>query len=233
MGFRLRKTIKIGPARLNISNTGIGWNVGTKGTGISYSSRSSRKKRKNAEKALWGLLGIPVALGLMIGMCTPEAEQSSNAPDPIESETAIVEIANKKQDDTAEPELSAIEVPMVVTTTKEEQAVIDETFSADTEEVPVIKETAPVVEETAPVAEEQAPVIEEVPIFIEEEAPVEETSPVPEAETPIAEQSEVVYITETGSKYHRSGCRHLKDSKIEIQKDTAISQGYEPCKTCH
>lgn len=43
--------------------------------------------------------------------------------------------------------------------------------------------------------------------------------------------SEVVYITKTGSKYHRDGCRTLK-SKIQTTKGSAISQGYEACKVC-
>lgn len=42
----------------------------------------------------------------------------------------------------------------------------------------------------------------------------------------------VVYITETGSKYHRYGCQYLKDSCIEISLDEAKEQGYEPCKRC-
>lgn len=42
----------------------------------------------------------------------------------------------------------------------------------------------------------------------------------------------VVYITDTGSKYHNSECRHLKKSKIEISLSDAKSQGYDPCGTC-
>ena len=45
-------------------------------------------------------------------------------------------------------------------------------------------------------------------------------------------KSNIVYITNTGSKYHLSDCRHLSKSKIEIKKDKAINKGYEPCKVC-
>lgn len=45
--------------------------------------------------------------------------------------------------------------------------------------------------------------------------------------------SETVYITKTGSKYHSSNCSYLKQSKIEIDKNTAISQGYEACSRCN
>lgn len=41
-----------------------------------------------------------------------------------------------------------------------------------------------------------------------------------------------VYITNTGAKYHRAGCRHLKKSKIPISLADAKAQGYEPCKVC-
>lgn len=44
--------------------------------------------------------------------------------------------------------------------------------------------------------------------------------------------SETVYITNTGSKYHRSSCRFLK-SKHAISKKAAIRQGYQPCGTCN
>lgn len=45
-------------------------------------------------------------------------------------------------------------------------------------------------------------------------------------------QGQTVYITATGQKYHRDGCRYLKKSKYEISKADAIAQGYEPCSVC-
>lgn len=43
----------------------------------------------------------------------------------------------------------------------------------------------------------------------------------------------IVYITDTGSKYHSSGCRYLKKSQHSISLGNAISQGYGPCSVCH
>lgn len=40
-----------------------------------------------------------------------------------------------------------------------------------------------------------------------------------------------VYVTETGSKYHRSSCSSLRKSKIAIPLDEAI-ESYEPCERC-
>ncbi|MDD6354742.1 MAG: fibronectin type III domain-containing protein [Oscillospiraceae bacterium] len=44
--------------------------------------------------------------------------------------------------------------------------------------------------------------------------------------------SGTVYITDTGSKYHRANCRTLKKSKYRISKSKAKSQGYTACKVC-
>ena len=42
----------------------------------------------------------------------------------------------------------------------------------------------------------------------------------------------VVYITKTGEKYHRDGCRYLRQSKIKTTKKEAIKNGYGACKVC-
>lgn len=43
---------------------------------------------------------------------------------------------------------------------------------------------------------------------------------------------EIVYITNTGSKYHRSWCSYLKSSN-PITKEQAIEKGYTPCSRCN
>lgn len=45
--------------------------------------------------------------------------------------------------------------------------------------------------------------------------------------------SETVYITKTGNKYHKSWCSYLRKSKIAISLDNAKSQGYTACSRCH
>lgn len=42
----------------------------------------------------------------------------------------------------------------------------------------------------------------------------------------------IVYVTDTGSKYHRSGCSYLR-SKNPITLEKAISQGYGACSRCN
>lgn len=45
-------------------------------------------------------------------------------------------------------------------------------------------------------------------------------------------QSQVVYRTKTGTKYHMSGCSYLK-SKIETTVSEAKAMGLEPCSRCN
>jgi len=44
--------------------------------------------------------------------------------------------------------------------------------------------------------------------------------------------STTVYITDTGSKYHNSGCRYLKKSSHAISLQDAANSGYSPCSVC-
>ena len=42
-----------------------------------------------------------------------------------------------------------------------------------------------------------------------------------------------VYVTETGTKYHKAGCRYLNRSKIRKRLSEARNAGYEPCSVCN
>jgi hypothetical protein len=43
---------------------------------------------------------------------------------------------------------------------------------------------------------------------------------------------EIVYITESGTKYHKKGCKYLSKSQIPISKKEAIAKGYTACSVC-
>jgi micrococcal nuclease len=43
----------------------------------------------------------------------------------------------------------------------------------------------------------------------------------------------IVYITRTGNKYHRLGCRYLRKSCIPISLEEAKARGYTPCSVCN
>ena len=45
------------------------------------------------------------------------------------------------------------------------------------------------------------------------------------------DQSQTVYVTKTGAKYHRATCSSLRYSKIAISLSDAARR-YQPCKVC-
>ena len=73
-------------------------------------------------------------------------------------------------------------------------------------------------------------------IYNTEQAPNEGYLPCPycfgETSNTSDDKTEIVYITNTGSKYHRASCSYLK-SKKAITKEKAISQGFSPCSRCN
>jgi len=47
-----------------------------------------------------------------------------------------------------------------------------------------------------------------------------------------ADEDTVVYITNTGERYHTEQCTSLRNSKIEISLEEAVAKGLEPCARC-
>jgi len=43
---------------------------------------------------------------------------------------------------------------------------------------------------------------------------------------------QVIYVTNTGKKYHKGNCRYLSKSKIKTTKSKAQNSGYTACKVC-
>ena len=72
-----------------------------------------------------------------------------------------------------------------------------------------------------------------VPAAVPSPTPAATPAPTP---TPVAVQqptvTDTVYITATGSKYHRAGCRYLSKSQIAIDRSDAKAQGYTACSVC-
>ena len=56
---------------------------------------------------------------------------------------------------------------------------------------------------------------------------------VEDCQGPVNDDDAIVYITETGSKYHRAGCRYLRKSSHPMSLEEAIDSGYEPCSVCN
>ena len=49
----------------------------------------------------------------------------------------------------------------------------------------------------------------------------------------VTSNSQIVYIGESGNKYHYQNCRTLKNGAYPISLDEALTQGREACKVCH
>lgn len=77
--------------------------------------------------------------------------------------------------------------------------------------------------------EEDEPTVGAIPMS----APTPATRKLSEAQTTGATEpeAETVYITRTGSKYHRSSCQYLRRSRIPVSLKEA-KQSYGPCSVC-
>jgi beta-lactamase superfamily II metal-dependent hydrolase len=73
-----------------------------------------------------------------------------------------------------------------------------------------------------------------VPVVQQPKSPVivQPESPAVVQPAPDGSGDTIVYITKTGEKYHRDGCRSLAKSKIEITLGHAKQRGYTPCSIC-
>jgi len=43
---------------------------------------------------------------------------------------------------------------------------------------------------------------------------------------------DIVYVTKTGKKFHRTGCRSLRISAFPMARSEAIAKGYSACHVC-
>lgn len=62
MGLNFRKSIKIGPARVNLSKSGVGYSVGV--GGVRYTKRAGSKKKEKATLfgAVCKMIGIAISV---------------------------------------------------------------------------------------------------------------------------------------------------------------------------
>ncbi len=170
-------------------------------------------KKKNSTKN--AVIGTLIGLGICAAVL-PGAETTDETTAPTQAVAQLGTQANNSETEETLPgltEYASTEAPV------EETFEIVSTTEVSTEYVPVTEApTEPPTEISTTAAPTEAPT----------QAP-----PATEAPAQTEAEEEIVYITATGKKYHRSGCRHLKDSKIEIPLDDAIAQDYEPCKVCN
>ena len=134
---------------------------------------------------------------------------ASFIPDPPEQEQ--ISAKEEAAEETEEPDEENKEAKEEVQKEIEEgqEQIVDNQSDQEESEVPVAEE---------PVQEEPV-----------QEKPIQEETV---QEDPAPQQEITVYITNTGSKYHRDSCRTLKNSKIPISLSEAV-RSYEPCGICN
>ena len=156
---------------------------------------------------LTGLLIVTVLLGMTA--CSFEAEDEPTAV----TTTAVTALTTTEMP----PETTAIQVTTTTTATTETEKTTAATAVKTTKAT--VKSTTKAVVKTTKATTKKT-----------EKKVVTTTR---KAQTTVQKQVSEVYITDTGNKYHLSGCRCLKESKIPISLSEAKARGYGPCGICH
>ena len=246
MGFRFRKSLNFGPFRINFSKSGVGCSFGGKGfrvtktadgrtrstasipgTGISYVKETPSKRKRSSRGGKAGMFGLLAAVVLTgtVTSCSqqkeavierfdgPSASVSQSAPDasasnPVEDMTELPD-ASAPQDNQEEPS-PAQSAPAVETK-------------------PETKETKPDAQPET-LAVDPAPVQQETPA--PDPAPVD-PAPAQETEPDSGDQETMVWIPQSGSKYHSDpGCSNM-ENPTQVTLSQAQANGYTACKRCY
>ena len=141
--------------------------------------------------------------------------------DAYQAVKGVYRNVDKVEDDIVQENLRQIEEGL----SKLQPENVETTVSADTQAV--LSETQE-AETQSPTSEAQ---IQEIEASTTPVQNMESQNTVPTSVSQSTEQI-TVYITETGSKYHKAGCSSLSKSKIPISLDDA-AKNYEPCGRCH
>lgn len=68
MGWNFRKSIKVGPARINLSKSGVGYSVGAKGFRFTKRAGSKKKEKTSVFGVFLKLVGIAFALFFVLAI---------------------------------------------------------------------------------------------------------------------------------------------------------------------
>lgn len=224
MAFRFRKSIKLGPLRINFSKSGVGYSVGNKfyrvtkkanggmrttatlpGTGISdvkdYSKgqveEADQMARTRRKKKTPAIVSGAAALLLLIGVVTGGGDDASKDKDDTPS---------TRQEQTVKPSTST----KTTTTTKTETTAP----SASTEAKP--ETTTPSTSTETPASAPQ---------------PSTKTETTAQASQPATQNERKVYRTKTGKRYHYDSHCNGGDY-YEVTLSDAQNAGLTPCQKC-
>ena len=225
MGRRYRKSIKLGPLRINLSGSGVGYSVGNKyyrvtkkanggmrttatlpGTGISdvkeYSKdqvEEAAKMAKQKKKKVPGIVGGAAALLVLIGAIAGGHDSTPQRSTAYHSE--------QTQTQTVRPSTSSN------ATTKTETKTETQTQAEE-----------PTKTETPAAQPAQEPAKTETPA----QEPAKTEQP---AQEPAKQTERKVYRTKTGKRYHYDSHCNGGDY-YEVTLSQAEDAGLTPCKKC-
>ena len=162
---------------------------------------------------------------------TPTGEQMMVVPvvTPIPSVAPVT----PSPEPTAEPVVEEVveteaEVPVEEVIDAE---TVSEEATAFTEDVQPIQETETATE--TQVQEVVTPQVTEKPKATATPRATEKPQATKQPQAAVTSASSNLYITKSGSKYHREGCSSLSKSQIPISYEDAVAKGYEPCVRCN
>lgn len=224
MGRRYRKSIKLGPLRINLSKSGVGYSVGNKfyrvtkkanggmrttatlpGTGISdvkdYSKdqveEAAQMARTRRKKKVPAIVSGAAALLVLIGVVTGGGDDASKDKDDTPS---------TRQEQTVKPSTST----KTTTTTKTDTPAPSTSTEAKTET------TTPSTPTETPAPAPQ---------------PSAKTDANAQNSQPATQNERKVYRTKTGKRYHYDS--HCNDGDYyEVTLSDAQNAGLTPCKKC-
>ena len=245
MGFRYRKSIKMGPFRLNLSKSGIGYSVGVKGYQVT----------KTATGRTRTTVSIP---GTGISHVTETKTQPRPAAKPVQVKeqekkpapkwvkwalaafAVYVVVALFVGCAADEPEPSISVVPPAVSAVDVPDLGTEPAPKPEPEPAPA-PEPEPLPEKKPEPKPEPKPAPEPKPEPAPEPEPKQEPvtpAPAPDPEPEKEEPAAYTYVGNKNSKvFHQSNCgsvTNMKEkNKVPLEsRDAAIASGFKPCNNC-
>lgn len=304
MGFRFRKSVNLGPLRVNFSKSGIGYSVGGKGfratkkagggfrtttsipgTGISYvRDYSTSGKKKSPGKASspsrsgnsnqttppsggkkrrkWPYIVAAVLVVGMIGSCVQNDDTdqvssggftssiSSTSTSTSEPEAPAITSLSLDCDQAIELDVKDTQsIPVLVLEEGADATDVEFTssdpnvltFTPQDDNGTLVGVATPKAEGTAEISVSSGDVKSQIVTVtvIDSERIAAEEAAKKAAEEATAQQAaqqpqeEMVWIPQSGSKYHSKSTCSGMNNPTQVPISTAKAQGYEACQRCH
>lgn len=216
------------PAQTGVLSLGLdieGWESNSDGATVKIAGTSANSEK--IERQVLVIPGTPKTLNLPAGSYDFSVDGASISTETVayESASSHIDFAGEKDEAVTLKVPQDTEATQALAQKAEEEAAAK--AQAEAEEAARAQAEAEAAAQAEAEAQAQAAAEAQAQAAAEVEAQRQ-------AEAAAAAQAneQTVYITNTGEKYHRDGCRHLKKSKIPISLSDAQARGYTACKNC-